>query len=65
MPGLMESQRPRLTVQAAAEKAAREAREAAALRKNLQRRKQQARLREAPDSAPPSPSTDQEDAACR
>jgi hypothetical protein len=51
----MNTQRPRLTEQAAAEQARRRDREAEALRANLQRRKQQARLREAaaaPESAP-------------
>ena len=43
--------RPTLTPRARAEKQARETREAAALRANLQRRKQQARARAEPDAA--------------
>ena len=39
---------PAVTPQSAAEKAARRAREAAALRANLEKRKQQARAREKP-----------------
>jgi hypothetical protein len=48
--------RPALTDKAQAEKAAREAREAAALRANLHKRKQQQRAREEkPEPAPPKP----------
>jgi len=45
--------RPTLTDKAQADKAAREAREAAALRANLLKRKQQQRAREALDPPPP------------
>ena len=43
----MESQKPGTTAKGAADRAEREAREAAALRENLRRRKEQARAREA------------------
>jgi hypothetical protein len=43
--------RPTLTAQAAADLAARRAREAAALRANLRRRKEQARARQRPEHA--------------
>jgi len=43
----MESDKPRTGPKADAERAARQAREAAALRENLHRRKEQARAREA------------------
>ena len=49
--------RPTLTDKAQADKAAREAREAAALRANLLKRKQQQRAREALD--PPAPKQDE------
>jgi len=50
---------PDLTPQAEAERAARQAREAAALRENLRRRKAQSRAREEalPPSGEPEPST--------
>jgi hypothetical protein len=41
--------KPAATARADAERAARQAREAAALRENLRKRKQQARAREKPD----------------
>ena len=47
----MESEKPHAGAKAEAEQAARRAREAAALRENLRRRKEQARAREAPSSA--------------
>lgn len=47
--------RPALTPRAQAEKQARESREAAALRANLQRRKQQARARAEPPPQEPPP----------
>ena len=42
----MERQKPSTTAKAASDRAEREAREAAALRENLRRRKEQARARE-------------------
>lgn len=50
--------RPALTPRAAAEQAARREREAAALRENLRRRKEQSRARDpAPESPPDLPGT--------
>jgi hypothetical protein len=52
---------PALGAEAAASKAQREAREAAALRENLRRRKQQARAR---DDAPAEPENAPQDPGC-
>jgi len=49
----MDERLPRTTEAAAAERAARQAREAAALRDNLRRRKSQARARAAQENASP------------